>query len=37
MEPRKLIAEFLGTALLVIFPVGTATLSSFSYGYGTPR
>ena len=27
MEPRKLAAEFVGTALLVIFAVGTATLT----------
>jgi aquaporin Z len=27
MEPRKLVAELLGTALLVFFAVGTATLS----------
>jgi glycerol uptake facilitator-like aquaporin len=27
MDVRKLVAEFLGTALLVIFAVGVATLS----------
>lgn len=31
MDPRKLFAEFLGTALLVIFAVGVATLS---FGFG---
>lgn len=32
MEPRKLVAECLGTALLVFFGVGVATLS---FGFGT--
>ena len=35
MDARKLVAEFLGTALLVIFAVGVATLSFGFRLYGS--